>query len=115
LTELEEVFRRQVDAFNDLDLEGFLACYHDDAVLQGTGSSELGSSEAVVGADAMRRVYAARLAEPGLHCEILETTTLGDRWLVARELVTTDVSRTHVLAVFEIHDGLIARTTGLRD
>lgn len=107
--ELERVFRRQVAAFNDGDLDGFVACYGEDAVLHG-----IGAGETIVGSDAIRSFYAQRLAEPGLHCEILETVTLGDDWLIARELVTSRGSETRVLAVFEICDGLIVRTTSLR-
>jgi hypothetical protein len=33
MTEAESVVQRQVDAYNRRDLDGFLACYADDAKL----------------------------------------------------------------------------------
>jgi hypothetical protein len=109
LTELEQVFRRQVDAFNAHDLESFLACYSGDAVILGGRPGD-----EIVGADAMRRSYTRRLAEPGLHCDVREAVTMGECWLVAHEFVTSGGTTTEVVALFEIRGGLIVRSTSLR-
>jgi hypothetical protein len=109
LTELEQVFQRQVDAFNAHDLESFLACYGDDAVILGGRPGD-----EIVGADAMRRSYTRRLAEPGLHCDVREAVTMGECWLVAHEFVTSGGTTTEVVALFEIRGGLIVRSTSLR-
>ncbi len=37
--------------------------------------------------------------------------TFGDRWLVARELVTTSNGTGETIATFEVRDGLITRAS----
>jgi uncharacterized protein (TIGR02246 family) len=109
LTDLHDVFNRQVDAFNAHDLEGFLATYADDAVIVA-----MPPAQPLVGRDALREHYAQRLADPAIHCEVLDCAVFGGGWLVALERVASVRATTDVLAVFEIARGLITRSTNLQ-
>jgi hypothetical protein len=98
------VFRRQVEAFNVRDLEGFLATYASDAVVHGVTSNL-----PLRGLEELRSHYRERLADPQLHCEVLELFAWEDGWLVARERVTSSTGTLVVTAMFAIRDALIAR------
>lgn len=109
MTDSHDVFRRQVAAFNARDLEEFLATYAEDAVV-----AAMPPARPLVGRDALREHYSRRLAEPGIHCEVLDCAVFGGCWLVALERVASLGAETEVLAVFEIADGLITRSTNLQ-
>lgn len=100
----ERVFRRQVEAFNARDLEGYLAVYGPDAVVHGvTGGAPLR------GREALRAHYARRLADPALRCEVLDVVTWPGGWVLAREQVTSSAGTSEVCAMFEIAGDTISR------
>ena len=99
------VVTAQVDAFNARDLDAFCATYAPDAVVSGV------TPEPIVGRDALRAFYAGRFEDPALHCVIDASVTFGERWLVARELVTTSAGTGETVATFDVADGLIARAS----
>jgi uncharacterized protein (TIGR02246 family) len=105
----EEVVQRQVDAFNAHDLDAFLATYAEDAVVAGGD----GMADALRGREALRAHYARRLAQPGLRATIEQRARMG-RWVVDHEIVANDAGVTAALAIYEVEEGLIRRTTILR-
>lgn len=102
------VVAEQVDAFNARDLDRFLATYAADAVVTGV------TPEPLVGRDALRTFYAGRFEDPALHCEITTSVAFGQRWLVARELVTSTSGTGETVATFDVADGAIARASMLK-
>jgi len=102
------VVAEQVDAFNARDLDRFLATYAADAVVAGV------TPEPMVGRDALRAFYAGRFEDPALHCEITTSVAFGERWVVARELVTTAGGTGETVATFDVADGVIARASMLK-
>jgi ketosteroid isomerase-like protein len=65
MTREEELIRRYFDAFNRHDVEGVVACFHDEAVLVGPNGKRL------VGIAEVRRSYETEFALfPDAHCEL---------------------------------------------
>lgn len=108
MTDAERVFRRQVEAFNAHDLDAFLDTYDADAVVRGEDPSAV-----LRGRAEMIRHYRMRLAQPGLWCDVLSTTTVAERWVVAHERVSNDAGVTELLAVFDVRNGVIAASASL--
>jgi hypothetical protein len=100
----EAVFRRQVDAFNARDLERYLATFAPDAVVHG-----LSDGPPLRGAGELRSHYAVRLADPLLHCEVVELIAWQDGWLLARERITSSAGMRDVTALFCVRGGAISR------
>jgi taurine dehydrogenase small subunit len=65
MTTEEELIKLYFDAFNRHDLDGVMACFHDDAVIvDATGARKQGH-------DAVRRGYAAEFASmPDCRCDM---------------------------------------------
>ncbi len=102
------VVTEQVAAFNTHDLERFLATYAQDVVVVGV------TPEPIVGKDALRAFYAPRLAGADVHCTIDASVTYGERWVVAREIVSTSTGSGETIATFEVLDGVITRASMLK-
>jgi len=65
MTREEELIKRYFDAFNRHDLEGVVACFHDQAVLVGPNGKRL------IGIAEVRRSYETEFALfPDAHCEL---------------------------------------------
>jgi ketosteroid isomerase-like protein len=65
MTPEEQLIQRYFDAFNRHDLEGVMACFHDEAVLVGPNGKRL------VGVAEVRRSYETEFALfPDAHCEL---------------------------------------------
>ncbi|MBD7981642.1 MULTISPECIES: nuclear transport factor 2 family protein [Oerskovia] len=102
------VVTEQVAAFNAHDLERFLATYAQDTVVVGV------TPEPIVGKDALRAFYGPRLAGGDVHCTIDASVAYGERWVVAREIVTTSNGSGETVATFEVLDGVITRASMLK-
>lgn len=109
MTTSQQVVRAQVEAFNAHDLEAFLATYADDAVVTGV------TPEPLRGRDELRAFYGPRLTgDATLACTIDATVGFGDRWVVAREWITSGAGRTETIATFDVVDGRISRASMLK-
>jgi hypothetical protein len=65
VTPEEQLIKRYFDAFNRHDIEGVMACFHDQAVLLGPNGKRL------VGRAEVRRSYETEFALfPDAHCEL---------------------------------------------
>jgi hypothetical protein len=107
LADLNAVFDEQLTAFNEQDLDRFLATYAPDALVVGVGAAPLR------GRDELRRHYRERFADASLRCEALATWVAGP-WLFAHERISGEAGEVEVAATFEIGDGVIARSVSLR-
>lgn len=103
-----DIVRRQVNAFNSQDLEAFLATYAADAVVTGVAAQPL------VGSRRLREFYARRLRDASLRCVLDTVVTFGERWVVAREQITSGATTTETIAMFDVVDGLIQRASMLK-
>lgn len=108
LTSATAVVEAQVGAFNDHDLEAFLATYAADAVVVGV------AAEPLRGAAALREFYTPRMQDANLSCTVDVQLQLGERWVVARELVTSSAGTSETIATFEVLNGAITRASMLK-
>jgi RimJ/RimL family protein N-acetyltransferase len=100
----EGIVQRQLQAYNDHDLEAFLATYTQDATIFRMPAS----SPTMSGHAAIAQVYAKVFALPGRHAQILSRTVLGNK-VVDHERVTADgAPPLEALAVYEVRDERIA-------
>ena len=105
----EEVFRRQVLAFNSGDIDAFLETYSPEATVAGVGD------EPLVGATALRRFYSRRFAaDRTLRCSVLALAVFADRWVVAHELIAGRDGEVETVGVFDVQRGLIQRSSLLK-
>ena len=108
---MEDAVDRQVRAYNERDLDGFVDCYADGVVVEDGEGGVLMS-----GHDEMRERY-GRLFErsPDLHAEILTRIRVGS-YVIDEERVTgRPDGDMHVVAVYHLDgEGLIDRVRFLR-
>lgn len=102
-----DVVARQLHAYNDRDLDAFMACWTPDASILAWPDTLLAE-----GAEAIRVRHGRRFAEPYLHACLLSRIAIGDM-VVDQERVTRDhygrAVEVEVIAIYEVRDGLIHR------
>jgi ketosteroid isomerase-like protein len=106
MTAEEQLIKRYFDAFNRHDLEGVVACFHDQAVLDGpSGNRRVGLAE-------VRRSYETEFAlYPDAHCDLRVCTGNSGRGVAESYFTGTRAGHGKVEAVgaevMEIVDGKI--------
>jgi hypothetical protein len=108
---MEDAVDRQVRAYNERDLDGFLDCYAVSVVVEDGDGAVLMSSR-----DEMRERYGRLFeASPDLHAEILTRIRVGS-YVIDEERVTgRPDGDMHAVAVYRLDgDGLIDRVRFLR-
>ena len=108
---VENAVERQVQAYNSHDLDGFLACYAETAVVEDADGCVL-----VNGPDEMRHHYRRVFeASPNLHAEIVSRMRVGS-YIVDQEHVTgRPDGDLHAIAIYRLNEaGLIDRVRFLR-
>ena len=101
----EELAARQLEAYNNGDLEAFCACYAQDVVVE----LLVGDEEMFRGMTAFRARYSERFKNPDLHARLVNRIACG-RVVVDQEEVTGLPGPTqHVIAIYEVADGLIRK------
>ena len=100
----EEAVQNQLSAYNALDVEAFVSCYADDAVIFKNGA------ELMAGRAVLRERYAKLFAaNPDLRCVVVRRET-GAETVTDDELVTgTSIGELRALVRYEVKDGLIRR------
>lgn len=101
-----ELVQRQLDAYNNQDIELFLDCYADDAQLSG-----LNGDVTHAGIDAIRVRHAALFSEfPQNRATLVNRIDLGTT-VIDHEAVerAPGSDRFDVAAIYSIRDGKIAR------
>ena len=104
--EVESLVQKQVDGYNDGDIESFLEPYSDSVEIY-----ELPNTLLRKGKANMRPYYEKKFAEnPDLHCEIVNRIVNG-RMVVDKERITgfSDGHTFEDLAIYEIENGEIVR------
>lgn len=96
--------RRQLEAYNARDLDGFVACYADDVRVYRPPASE----PVLVGKAALAEHYAKhRFNLPGLHAELRARMVLGSKVVDHERISGVREAPFEVAAVYEVADGLI--------
>ena len=106
MTREEELIKRYFDAFNRHDLEGVMACYHDDPVLVAPDGKRC------EGRAAVRKSYEREFATfPDAHCDLRTCTGNSGKGLAESFFTGTREGHGRVEAigaeVLEIVDGKI--------
>jgi hypothetical protein len=107
----EDAVERQVRAYNEGDLEEFVACYAEDVVFEDGDGNALMSGRAE-----MRERYGRLFASaPSLHGEIVTRIRVGS-YVVDEERITgRPDGEVHAVAIYRLDgDGLIDRVRFLR-
>jgi len=102
----EQLIKRYFDAFNQHDIEGVMACFHDEAVLVGPNGKRL------VGRAEVRRSYETEFALfPDAHCELRVCTGNSGRGVEESYFTGTRAEQKRIEAigaeVMEMVDGKI--------
>ena len=108
---MDDAVERQVRAYNAQDVEGFVACYAEDVVIEDADGNVLMS-----GRDDMRESYGRRFAEfPNLRAEIVTRIRVGS-YVIDEERVTGGPGgNVHAVAIYRLNgDGWIDRVRFLR-
>ncbi len=101
----EQLAQEQLDAYNERNLERFIACYSDDVRLYRPPSSE----PFIEGKAQLAEHYAAkRFNLPDLHAELLGRLVVGNKVFDHERVVGVQPEPMEVAAVYEVRDGLIA-------
>ena len=108
--EARRVADAQLAAYNAQDMEAYLALFHADAVLINLPDQTVVAE----GLEAIREMYTARFATPGLHCEVHHRSEIGNI-AIDRETVHTDGNApVDILAMYEVVDRKIKRIFFIR-
>ncbi len=105
----ELIVQKQLDAYNNRDLEGFLATYSDSIKIYNY-PQQLRSS----GIQEMEKGYATLFqTTPDLHCEIKNRIVLGNK-VIDHEYVTMNGEKINAIAIYEVLDEKIEKVTFIR-
>lgn len=101
----ETLVQRQLDAYNDKNIDGWLSTYAKDAK-----QFSLHGECLATGHEEMRQRIAVRFAEPDLHARLLNRIVMGNV-VVDHEVITRNFpegkGEIEMLCVYEIGNGLI--------
>ena len=101
----EAVVHRQIDAYNDGDVDAFSRCFAEQATVASLEDGEV----AATGRDEIREQYGDLFeAVPELRCTVTDEFTVG-AFVVGRERVTGIDEPFDALAVYLVQDGVIQR------
>ena len=102
----EVIVQKQLEAYNNRDIDGFLATYSKQAKIY-RYSGELQSD----GSDAMRSGYADFFnSSPDLHCEIVNRIVIGNK-VIDEESITANGKTFKAVAIYEVENNEIVKVT----
>lgn len=112
MSNILEPVQKQLEAYNNRDIEAFMSCYAKDCIVEdGEGHVTMESW------DVMKASYTDLFAaSPELHCKIVSRTVVG-KYVLDEENVTGRRGNTgvgHVVAVYRVEEGLIRHVRFLR-
>lgn len=102
----EQIIQAQVEAYNQRDLDAFLALHSPTAQLFDLPTGNLIAE----GAADLRERYSKRFASEDLHAEIVNRMVLGNRVIDHEHITGMQPDRTvKAIAIYEIENELIQR------
>ena len=100
----QDVVQRQLEAYNDRDLQRFLAEYSEDIQVFRPPAT----LPAIVGKKAFGEFYAAqRFNHAELHAEVLSRMVLGNKVVDHERIQGVRAQPFEVVVVYEVNNGLI--------
>ena len=101
----------QLEAYNAGDVEGFMACYTLDCVVEDGAGNRL-----LRGHAEMRPRYESLFkSSPHLHCELVNRTRIG-HYVIDEERISGRVpAMSHAVVIYRVQDGLIEHVRFLRE
>ena len=109
----ETLAQRQLDAYNNRDIEAFAQCYAEDVQLLRLQSGEVFCH----GREQLHDTYGKMFAEhPDLHCTLVNRIVCGEIAIDEEEVrgLMPD-SILHAVAIYEVQNGIITRAWFARD
>ena len=113
MTITEELAQRQLDAYNNRNIESFVACYSPEVQLLRLQSQNTFCK----GRDQMREIYGQMFREKvNLHCKLVNRIVCGEI-AIDEERVQglMEDAELHAVAIYEVRDGLIQRAWFARE
>jgi hypothetical protein len=105
-----DVVQRQVDAYNDRDLDRFVAEYSNAVVVYRLPATE----PALVGKVRFAEFYATqRFNLPRLHAEIVNRIVLGNKVIDHERITGVKPAPFEIVVIYEVADHLIHRVWSL--
>lgn len=102
----EAIVQKQLDAYNNRDIDGFMATYAEDVKLY-SFPDKLNSE----GQETMRKGYDGYFKNtPDLHCEIKKRVVIGNK-VIDHEYITSNGRNFSAIAIYEVKNGLISKVT----
>ena len=105
----EQVVQQQLDAYNERNLDAWLATYKTDAE-----QYLLHGGLLAAGHESIRKRMAERFEDPALHAELVSRTVM-DKIVIDHEFVTRTfpdgLASIEMLCIYEVHAGLIVKAT----
>ncbi len=107
----EQVVQKQVEAYNELDIDHFLSWYDEDiACYNYANNTSLFNSKKDFG-----QQYGEMFAKyPKLHCEILNRMVLGNKVIDHERITGIENEVYQSIAIYEVKEGKILKVTFLQ-
>lgn len=106
----EAVVQRQLDAYNEQNLEAFCACFAEDCVL-----AELNGAVTQQGIAAIRQRYATLFAQyPENRARLVNRIVVGNLVVDHEDVARANDVRISAAAIYTVKDGLIVRVDFVR-
>ncbi len=105
----ETIVQKQLDAYNQRDIEGFLETYTEDVALYNFPAEKRSQ-----GQSEMRKGYTGFFeTTPDLNCDIKNRIVIANK-VIDEEFITANGNNFSAVAVYEVENGKIAKVTFLR-
>ena len=100
----EEVVQRQLVAYNQKDLEAFIACYADDVQIFSHPDELI-----LEGKNEMRKRYTERFKSSNLHAQVVNRIVVGNKVIDHENVIGIDESVVNAVATYEVRNGAIKK------
>lgn len=105
----ETIVQKQLDVYNQRDIEGFLETYTEDVKLYNFPAEKTSEGQAE-----MRRGYAGFFKNtPDLNCKVKKRIVIANK-VIDEEYITANGNNFSAVAIYEVENGKIAKVTFLR-
>ena len=102
----EDIIQKQLDFYNNHDLDGFISTYHEDIKIYNL----IDNSIILEGKEALKEKYSERFEVLKVHADIQNRMVIGNK-VIDNEYVTSIDTDTIVkaVAIYEVEDALIKK------
>ncbi len=109
----EQVVQRQLEAYNEGNIDKFMAVFSDDIELWTLGESQPWSK----GHEAVKAVYANLFKNsPDLHSVVMNRSVIGNKVIDYERITGRNGGEVlYLVMIYEVRDGKIFRATAVRE